>query len=149
MPSRTRTTSRPRNTRRSKPRSSPASPPRSRVGSFQRGPVATPPRVEAKMSYQWDWQVYLQDTGAGQTLLQWMMSAWGWAIAVAVLGWVVALVFGSLIGVLRTVPSTPLRWLGNAWVELFRNIPLLVQIFLWYHVIPAMIPSMKSLLSFI
>src|SRR5205814_965233 len=104
---------------------------------------------EAKMSYQWDWQVYLQDTGAGQTYLQWMMSAWSWTIAVAVLGWVVALVFGSLIGVLRTVPSTPLRWLGNAWVELFRNIPLLVQIFLWYHVIPALVPVMKGVPSFV
>jgi glutamate/aspartate transport system permease protein len=101
------------------------------------------------MNYQWDWQVWLQDTGAGQTYLQWMMSAWGWTLAVAVLAWFVALAFGSLVGVLRTVPNRPLQLFGNAWVELFRNIPLLVQIFLWYHVIPAIFPSMKSLPSYI
>ncbi|TMH36501.1 MAG: amino acid ABC transporter permease [Betaproteobacteria bacterium] len=101
------------------------------------------------MNYRWDWQVYLQDTGGGQTYLQWMMSAWGWTIAVAIVAWVVALAFGSLIGVLRTVPNKGLQLFGNAWVELFRNIPVLVQIFLWYHVIPALIPPMKTLPSFI
>jgi glutamate/aspartate transport system permease protein len=66
-----------------------------------------------------------------------------------VLAWVIALVVGSLIGVLRTVPNKGLQALGNAWVELFRNIPLLVQVFVWYHVIPALVPAMKSLPSFI
>ena len=32
---------------------------------------------------------------------------------------------------------------GNAWVELFRNIPLLVQMFLWYFVVPEFIPPLK------
>jgi glutamate/aspartate transport system permease protein len=101
------------------------------------------------MKYQWDWQIYLQDTGGGQTYLDWMFSAWGWTISVAVLAWVIALAFGSLIGVLRTVPNKWLQGAGNAWVELFRNIPLLVQVFLWYHVIPSLVPPMKSLPSFI
>ncbi len=39
--------------------------------------------------------------------------------------------------------------LGNAWVELFRNIPLLVQIFLWYHVVPTMVPAMKGVPGFV
>jgi len=93
------------------------------------------------MNYQWDWQVWMQDTGAGQTYLQWLMSAWGWTLAVAVLGWVVALAAGSIIGVLRTVPNRGLQLLGNAWVELFRNIPLLVQMFLWYFVLPELMPQ--------
>ena len=47
---------------------------------------------------------------------------------VAVLALVVALVVGSFMGILRTTPNK--RWfvIGNAWTELFRNIPLLVQI---------------------
>ncbi|HZE91338.1 MAG TPA: amino acid ABC transporter permease [Rhizobacter sp.] len=101
------------------------------------------------MAFQWDWQVYLNDTGSGQTYLQWMMSAWGWTIAVATLAWFIAFIVGSLIGVLRTVPHKGLQFIGNAWVELFRNIPLLVQLFLWYHVIPALITPMKSLPSFV
>jgi glutamate/aspartate transport system permease protein len=101
------------------------------------------------MNYKWDWQVYLQDTGAGQTYLQWMMSAWGWTLAVAVMARFVSLAVVSMVGVLRTVPKRPLQLFGNAWVELFRNIPLLVQIFLWYHVIPAIFPALKSVPSYI
>ena len=100
-------------------------------------------------SYQWNWQIFMQDTGAGETYLHWMISAWGWTLSVAGLGWLVALVFGSLIGVLRTVPNKGLQMLGNAWVELFRNIPVLVQVFLWYHVLPALVPPMKSLSGFV
>lgn len=99
----------------------------------------------------WDWQVFLQDPGGEYpSYLQWMLSAWGWTVSVALLALVVSLVLGSLIGIIRTLPDSPwLVRLGNAWVELFRNIPLLVQIFLWYHVIPALIPVMKGVPSFI
>ena len=97
----------------------------------------------------WDWQFFLQDTGGGETYLHWMMSAWGWTLSVSVLGLAVALIVGSLMGILRTVPSRALQLLGNAWTEIFRNIPLLVQIFLWYHVIPALVPPLKGLPSFV
>jgi len=96
------------------------------------------------MSYRWDWEVFLRDTGGGETYLQWMVSAWGWTLSVAACAWVVALVAGIAVGTLRTVPSRGWVLAGNAWVELFRNIPLLVQIFLWYHVVPAMFPVMKT-----
>jgi glutamate/aspartate transport system permease protein len=101
------------------------------------------------MNFRWEWEVFLRDTGGGQTYLEWLMSAWGWTLAVAACAWVVAFVFGSVIGTIRTTPSPWLVRIGNAWVELFRNIPLLVQLFLWYHVIPAMIPIMKDLPSFV
>ena len=97
----------------------------------------------------WDWQVFLQDTGGGQTYLDWMLSAWGWTLSVAVLSLVVALITGSLMGILRTVPHKGLVFLGNAWTELFRNIPLLVQIFLWYHVIPSIFLVLRGVPSFV
>jgi len=98
---------------------------------------------------KWDWQVFLQDTGGGRTYLEWLMSAWGWTLSVAVMSLVVALVAGSLIGILRTTPNKWFVGFGNAWTELFRNIPLLVQIFLWYHVIPSIFLSLRSLPSII
>ncbi len=101
------------------------------------------------MNFRWEWEVFLRDTGGGQTYLDWLMSAWGWTLAVAACSWVVAFVLGSVIGTLRTTPVRGLVLFGNAWVELFRNIPILVQIFLWYHVIPAMVPVMKHLPSFV
>ena len=96
-----------------------------------------------------DWQVFLNDDGSGRTYLQWMMEAWRWTLAVAGSSWVVAMVAGSLMGTLRTLPNSPwLVRLANAWVELFRNIPLLVQIFLWYFVLPKIFPAMQQIPGF-
>lgn len=109
----------------------------------------------------WDWQVFCKETTTGDvvascfgragdiTYLDWMLSAWGWTLSVAVLALVVALVVGSLMGILRTVPSKGLVFVGEAWTELFRNIPLLVQIFLWYHVLPSLFKPLQGLPSFV
>jgi glutamate/aspartate transport system permease protein len=83
-----------------------------------------------------------------------MLSAWGWTLSVSALGLLVAMILGILMGTLRTLPpdnllTRSLTTLGNVWVELFRNIPVLVQVFLWYHVVPAFIPAMKGFPSFI
>ena len=101
------------------------------------------------MAYRWDWEVFLRDTGGGETYLDWMLSAWGWTVSVAGCAWVVALAFGVVIGTLRTLPSRAVVAFGNAWVELFRNIPLLVQIFLWYHVVPALVPPLRAAPGFL
>ena len=109
----------------------------------------------------WDWQVFCKNTIDGEvmprcfgsggdiTYLQWMLSAWGWTISVSLLALVVAVVVGSLMGILRTTPSKTLILIGNAWTELFRNIPLLVQIFLWYHVIPSLFLPLQKVPSFL
>jgi glutamate/aspartate transport system permease protein len=113
------------------------------------------------MASSWDWQVFCKNTVDGEvvprcfgsggdiTYLDWLLSAWGWTLSVAVLALIVALALGSLMGILRTVPNKKLVLLGNTWVELFRNIPLLVQLFLWYHVLPAIVPVLKGVPSFV
>ena len=101
------------------------------------------------MGSNWDWQVFLQDTGGGRTYLAWLMSAWGWTLSVAALSLIVALVVGSLMGILRTTPNKWLVFIGDAWTELFRNVPLLVQIFLWYHVIPSIFLGLRALPSLV
>ena len=101
------------------------------------------------MGSHWDWQIFLQDTGGGETYLHWLMSAWGKTLSVALLALVVAMSVGSLMGILRTAPSRALVFIGNAWTELFRNIPLLVQVFLWYYVIPELLPPLKQVPSFV
>jgi len=107
-----------------------------------------------------DWQVFCKNTLDSEvvpscfgkdgdvTYLQWLLSAWGWTLSVAVLALVVAFAVGSLMGILRTVPDKRLQLLGNTWTELFRNIPLLVQVFLWYHVIPSIFLPLRSVPSF-
>ncbi|NCW39855.1 MAG: amino acid ABC transporter permease, partial [Betaproteobacteria bacterium] len=57
---------------------------------------------------------------------------------------------GAVVGTVRTLTDSPwLVRLGNAWVELFRNIPLLVQIFLWYFVVPKMFPAFQQVPGFV
>lgn len=109
-----------------------------------------------------DWDVFCRSTtgtelvagcfaaGGETSYLQWLLSAWGWTALVALLGFALALLFGILIGTLRTLPSR--RWtngIAAAWVELFRNVPLLVQVFLWYHVLPYLLPALKGVPSWL
>ena len=73
--------------------------------------------------------------GSGQTYLQWMLSAWGWTLSVAML----RAGGGAAGGLADGHPAHHAQLAGAARQrldELFRNIPLLVQIFLWYHVVP-------------
>ena len=99
----------------------------------------------------WDWQVYLQDPGGDvPTYWQWLLSCWGWTVSVALLSLLLALVIGTCIGILRTLQDKPVvSGFATGWVELFRNIPLLVQVFLWYHVVPALVPPMKDVPGFV
>jgi glutamate/aspartate transport system permease protein len=92
--------------------------------------------------YHWNWKIFWELTPEGTgTYLHTLLVGVMWTLATALAAWVIALVLGSILGVLRT---TPQRWasaIGNAYVETFRNIPLLVQMFLWYFVLPELLPA--------
>jgi glutamate/aspartate transport system permease protein len=91
----------------------------------------------------------LKSAAGDTTYLHWLLEAWGTALALAMLALVVALAFGVLMGILRTVPNKALALLGEVWTEAFRNVPLIVQLFIWYFVVPALFPVLKSLPSFV
>jgi glutamate/aspartate transport system permease protein len=113
-------------------------------------PLDGRPSALADISMTWDWQVFLNDDGSGRTYLAWMMEAWQWTLAVAASSWVVAVSIGVVMGTLRTLADHPwLVRLANIWVELFRNIPLLVQIFLWYFVVPKIFPPFQKVPGFL
>ncbi len=96
------------------------------------------------MNYNWNWGVFFQETPEGGTFYwEILLSGLGWTLAVSALAWIIALAAGSVIGTIRTTDRLWMVRLGNAWVELFRNIPLLVQMFLWYFVIPEFVPPLK------
>jgi glutamate/aspartate transport system permease protein len=94
------------------------------------------------VDYNWNWSIFWQPAPDGSgNYLGWLISGLGWTISTALIAWVIALALGSAVGTVRTMP---LRWLvrlGNAYVELFRNVPLLVQMFLWYFVLPELLPT--------
>ncbi len=94
------------------------------------------------MSYQWHWEVFLQPAATGDgTYLGWMGAGLLMTLVLSLSAWFLALVCGTLIGVARTLPG---RWAGRfaaAYVEGFRNVPLLVQLFIWYFVLPELLPE--------
>jgi glutamate/aspartate transport system permease protein len=91
----------------------------------------------------------LKSAAGDTTYLHWLLQAWGTGMALALLALAVAMAFGVVMGILRTTPHRGLAFLGDAWTELFRNIPLIVQLFIWYFVVPALIPPLKALPGFV
>ena len=94
------------------------------------------------MNYNWNWGILLSpEPGGTGTYLYYLIVGLGWTLATALAAWVIALAIGSVVGTLRT---TPYKWvvrLGNAYVEIFRNVPLIVQMFLWFFVVPEFLPK--------
>ncbi len=94
------------------------------------------------MNYNWDWGVFFKSTGVGsETYLDWFISGLGWTIAIAIVAWIIALLLGSILGVMRTVPNRLVSGIATCYVELFRNVPLLVQLFIWYFLVPDLLPA--------
>jgi glutamate/aspartate transport system permease protein len=94
------------------------------------------------MNYNWNWGIFFQPAPDGTGIyLWWLVAGLGWTLATALAAWVIALGFGSVLGVMRTTPTMWMVRFGNWYVELFRNIPLLVQMFLWFFVLPELLPQ--------
>jgi glutamate/aspartate transport system permease protein len=94
------------------------------------------------VNYHWNWQIFWEPspTGTG-TYLDLLL--WGLVVTIetSIFAWIIALAFGAVIGVMRTLPSKSAARIGFLYVEFFRNMPLLVQLFLWFFVLPELLPS--------
>jgi glutamate/aspartate transport system permease protein len=94
------------------------------------------------LNYHWNWRVFWEPAPNGTgTYLDMLLSGLLVTIETALCAWVIALAFGTIIGVLRTLPSKTATSVGFAYVEFFRNMPLLVQLFLWFFVLPELLPN--------
>jgi len=93
------------------------------------------------VNYHWNWTFFFDVTDDGERYYQWILSGLGWTITVAIFSLAIALLLGSALGVIRTTPKKWLVWIGDTYVELFRNIPLIVQLFLWFNVFPELLPK--------
>ncbi|MFT4020598.1 MAG: amino acid ABC transporter permease [Acinetobacter sp.] len=77
---------------------------------------------------------WLQMLGNGVVTMVWT----------ALVAFLIAFFLGSILGVIRTLPNRPLAAIGNLYVEIFRNIPLIVQLFFWAFVFPEFLPASLS-----
>ncbi len=93
------------------------------------------------MDYDWRWGVFIEPTLDGSmNYLELLVLGTGVTIATAISASVIALGIGTLIGVMRTIPAPFCRAIARGYVEIFRNIPLLLQLFLLYFVLPELLP---------
>jgi glutamate/aspartate transport system permease protein len=92
------------------------------------------------MNYQWNWDILLREPYTG-----WLLTGLGWTIALSVTAWFVALPLGAAIGVARTSSSRWVVWISGLYVSVFRNIPLLLQMFVWFFVVPELLPTKLGL----
>ncbi|HUH87958.1 MAG TPA: amino acid ABC transporter permease [Pusillimonas sp.] len=94
------------------------------------------------MNYNWNWSIFWEPSPDGSgTYLYTLIRGVYWTLGASAAAWMIALIFGVVVGVLRTSGIAWVTRLCSAYVELFRNIPLLVQIFLWYFVVPELVPQ--------
>jgi glutamate/aspartate transport system permease protein len=94
------------------------------------------------VGYHWNWGVFWLPSPEGNgSYFDMLVQGLETTLLTAALAWLMAFLAGSAIGVLRTMPGRIAPGLAAAWIELFRNVPLLVQLFLWYFVVPDLLPT--------
>jgi glutamate/aspartate transport system permease protein len=94
------------------------------------------------VNYNWNWGIFWElSPDASGTYMDTLLAGLRWTLATGVTAWVFALLLGAVVGTMRTTPTKWMVRLGDAYVELFRNIPLLVQMFLWFFVVPELLPK--------
>ena len=65
-------------------------------------------------------------------------------LLVSALAIVAATIIGTVVGVLRVSRNWLMRQLAAVYVELFRNVPLLLQLFFWYFAVLAVLPAPRA-----
>jgi glutamate/aspartate transport system permease protein len=94
------------------------------------------------VKYNWNWGIFWQLSPDGHgTYLDTLLTGLGRTLATALAAWLIALALGMVVGGVRTTPGKWMRLVGDAWVEVFRNVPLLVQMFIWFFVVPELLPA--------
>jgi glutamate/aspartate transport system permease protein len=87
------------------------------------------------LNYEFKWGILLEEPNR-----TWILDGLVTTVYLSLLAWVFALTIGLVVGSMRMTRSPMLRFVGAAYVEIFRNIPLLVQLFIWFFVFPLLLP---------
>jgi len=92
--------------------------------------------------YDFDWTVlYRTNETYGEILGLNLLTGLKLTVLITAISAVVALVLGTIIGLGRLSTFKPVYWVCTAYVEFFRNTPLLVQLFFWYFAMPMALPE--------
>ncbi|MCB1906310.1 MAG: amino acid ABC transporter permease [Rhodocyclaceae bacterium] len=93
------------------------------------------------MNYHWNWMFFFQEGDDGLRYYEWILSGMTWTTVVSLGGLALAMALGSVLGIMRTTPDRRLVAIGDIYVDIFRNVPLIVQLFMWFFVFPEFLPE--------
>ncbi|WP_455883729.1 amino acid ABC transporter permease [Pseudomonas putida] len=85
--------------------------------------------------------ILFERTTDGELYVSWLLSGLYWTLALALSAAFFSFVLGVSVGIARNSRNLLVAILGRLYVQVFRNIPLIVQMFLWYFVAPDLLPS--------
>jgi glutamate/aspartate transport system permease protein len=92
------------------------------------------------VNYHWNWGLLFTEPYAG-----WLLTGLGWTVALSTAGWLIALPLGAAVGIARISSSRSVAMISGFYVSVFRNIPLLLQMFVWFFVVPELLPNRLGL----
>ena len=87
---------------------------------------------------------YTEASTYGRTFLVGLLNT----LLVSFMGFILATVLGFVIGIARLSPNWLIAKIATVYIETFRNIPLLLQIFFWYFAVLRTLPSPRESLQF-
>ena len=79
------------------------------------------------LNYTFDWSIITSGK-----YFDWLIAGLITTLKLSAISIVLAFILGLLVAVMRMSDNKPVRWVAHAYLEFFRNTPLLVQIFFWY-----------------
>ncbi|HIJ95433.1 MAG TPA: amino acid ABC transporter permease [Desulfuromonadales bacterium] len=91
------------------------------------------------LTYTFDWSIITSGK-----YFEWLLSGLIVTLKLSALSIVLAFILGLLIAVMRMSHNRVVRWIAHAYLEFFRNTPLLVQIFFWYFGSYKILPSVVN-----
>lgn len=92
--------------------------------------------------YNWNWGIFFETAKFGDTTyLGWLWIGFQMTILLSFCAGIIAFFVGSFFGILRTLPNRIFNTIGAAYVEIFRNIPCIIHLFVWVYVVPEILPE--------
>ncbi|HKI80264.1 MAG TPA: ABC transporter permease subunit, partial [Pseudodesulfovibrio sp.] len=93
-----------------------------------------------EFKYDFDWAVFTHEGQYGHMGLL-MIKGLNTTLTITLYSSIIALVMGTIFGLARLSKFKPVYWFSTCYVELFRNTPLLIQLFFWNFALPYAFPE--------
>jgi polar amino acid transport system permease protein len=111
-------------------------------------------RIQVRLKYSWNWQViprYLLrvDAQTKRLVANYLLLGLFTTIKLSIWSTILAVVIGVVMGIFRTSKRLLARMVGTAYVELVRNLPALVLVFIFYFFVSDQIMPLLGIDNFI